>query len=292
MQGCPAGDFVVMGYKKVRVGFLTLATLISVWMSQVHAQTTTLPTIEREPSNCLAIAQNLPKATYVNLTLAQTQVPRGSVSITYVGHSTFWVESPGGVTIATDYAGWRMSHGVPRIATMNKAHETHYTDSPDPAIEHVLRGWNPQGGRATHNLEVGDVLIRNVTTDIRGWQGAEKDANSIFIFEISGLCLGHLGHLHHELGAGHVGWIGRLDVVMVPVDGSHTLPMQNMAEVIKTLRAQIILPMHAFGDYSLSAFVAALSKDFATSRSETSTISVSADNLPSRPTIIVLKPTP
>jgi L-ascorbate metabolism protein UlaG (beta-lactamase superfamily) len=127
----------------------------------------------------------------------------------------------------------------------------------------VLRGWNPEGGRASHNVEIGDVLVRNVTTDIRAWGVPEKDANSIFIFEISGLCIGHLGHLHHELGAQHVGWIGRLDVVMVPVDGSYTLPTANMVDVIKTLRARVVLPMHAFGDYSLQQFVASLSKDFA-----------------------------
>jgi hypothetical protein len=28
---------------------------------------------------------------------------------------------------------------------MNRAHSSHYTDFPDPAIKHVLRGWNPEG---------------------------------------------------------------------------------------------------------------------------------------------------
>jgi L-ascorbate metabolism protein UlaG (beta-lactamase superfamily) len=280
--------------------FLVFGLVLALWVTTsagaqsgaILTQLQNAASVAREPSNCLAIAQDLPEARYVNLTKAQTGVPQGSVRITYVGHSTFWIESPGGVTIATDYAGWRMSHGVPRVATMNKAHETHYTDAPDVAIEHVLRGWNPDGGRAVHNVEIGDVLVRNVTTDIRAWQAAEKDANSIFIFEISGLCIGHLGHLHHELGAGHVGWIGRLDVVMVPVDGSWTLPVDKMADVIKTLKAQVILPMHAFGDYSLSQFSGALAKDFEIRRGETSSISISTDNLPSRPTVIILKPQP
>jgi len=245
---------------------------------------------ERPPSNCLAIAEALPRATYVNLTPVQGGVPVGTVRIEYVGHSTFWIESPGGVTIATDFAGWTGNRGTPRVVTMNKAHETHYTDNPDPAIEHVLRGWNPEGGAAQHNVEIGDVLIRNVTTDIRAWGVPEKDGNSIFIFEVSGLCIGHLGHLHHELGAAHVGWIGRLDVVMVPVDGSYTLPTENMVEVIKMLRARVVLPMHAFGEWSLNRFVSALSKDFAVRRGEMSSLSLSLDTLPATPTVIVLDP--
>ncbi len=244
----------------------------------------------RVPSNCLAIAHNLPRARFVNLTNVQSEPDAGNVRISFVGHSTFWIESPGGVTIATDYAGWTGRRGIPRVVTMNKAHETHYTDSPDPAIEHVLRGWNPEGGRSSHNLEVGDVLIRNVTTDIRGWAAPEKDANSIFIFEIAGLCIGHLGHLHHELGAGHLGWIGRLDVVMVPVDGSWTLPIDKMAGVIKQLRSRVILPMHAFGDYSLSQFVANLSSDFAIRREQQRSITLSTSNLPAKPTVMVLEP--
>ncbi len=246
--------------------------------------------VARAPSNCLAIAESLPKARLVSLQRVQGKPLSGSVRISFVGHSTFWIESPGGVTIATDYAGWTGRRGIPRVVTMNKAHETHYTDNPDPAIEHVLRGWNPEGGRSNHNLEVGDVLIRNVTTDIRGWQAPEKDANSIFIFEISGLCIGHLGHLHHELGAGHLGWIGRLDVVMVPVDGSWTLPIDKMAGVIKQLRSRVILPMHAFGDYSLSQFVANLSGDFAIRREQAQSITLSTGNLPAKPTVIVLEP--
>ena len=80
---------------------------------------------------------------------------------------------------------------------MNKAHRTHYTDFPDPGIEYVLRGWNPDGGPAKHALVVDDVYIRNVTTDIRSWAARlERDGNSIFIFEVAGLCIGHLGHLH------------------------------------------------------------------------------------------------
>lgn len=246
--------------------------------------------VARAPSNCLAIAQSLPGARFVSLTQAQSKPATTDVRISYISHSTFWIESPGGVTIATDYAGWTGRRGIPRVVTMNKAHETHFTDSPDPAIEHVLRGWNPEGGRSNHNLEVGDVLIRNVTTDIRGWAAPEKDANSIFIFEISGLCIGHLGHLHHELGAGHLGWIGRLDVVMVPVDGSWTLPIDKMAGVIKQLRSRVILPMHAFGDYSLSQFVAKLSSDFAIRREQGRSITLSTDNLPGKPTVIVLEP--
>ena len=49
---------------------------------------------ETPPSKCVAIAQALPSATYANFTPAQVFVD-GDVTITYAGHSTYIIETPG-----------------------------------------------------------------------------------------------------------------------------------------------------------------------------------------------------
>ncbi len=211
------------------------------------------------------------------------------VRLTFVGHSTFVIETPEGIRIATDYAGSAGPGALPDVVTMNHAHFSHYTDFPDPAISHVLRGWNPNGGAANHDLKVADVRIRNVPTDIRHWSGTrEVDGNSIFIFEVAGLCIGHLGHLHHKLSPQHIGWIGRLDVVMVPVDGTYTMKQQAMVDVLKALRSRIILPMHYFGPFTLRQFVAELDKSFDVQTRQSPVLVVSAKSLPREPTVIVL----
>jgi L-ascorbate metabolism protein UlaG (beta-lactamase superfamily) len=238
-----------------------------------------------QTSRCQAIADAAPplhRAAFVPAALEADQV-----SVTFVGHSTFLIESPGAVTIATDYAGY--SGGVvPMAVTMNHAHTTHYTDNPDPQIKHVLRGWNPEGGPAQHNLDIGDVKIRNVTTDIRRWGTVEPDGNSIFIFEVANLCIGHLGHLHHELGPEHIGWIGRLDIVMVPVDGSYTMAQSSMINVLKLLRTRLILPMHYFGPTTLARFVDGMRGEFEVEVSPTNNIVVSEATLPDAPKVLVL----
>ena len=72
------------------------------------------------------------------------------------------------------FSGVYGANPLPRVVTMNKAHRTHYSDFPDPGIEYVLRGWNPDGGPARHALVVDDVYIRNVPTDIRNWRRARR----------------------------------------------------------------------------------------------------------------------
>ena len=176
------------------------------------------------------------------------------------------------------------------VVTMNRAHYTHYTSAPDPAISHVLRGWGEDGKPARHRLRVGDVYIRNVTTDIRSSEeiGRLEDGNSIFIFEVAGLCIGHLGHLHHELTASQRAKIGRLDIVFVPVDGGYTMAQSAMIQVLQDLRASIVIPMHAFGPHTLERFVAGMKGSFRIEYAIDPTVTVSLRTLPDTPEVLVM----
>jgi L-ascorbate metabolism protein UlaG (beta-lactamase superfamily) len=211
------------------------------------------------------------------------------VSITYLGHSTFLIESPKGIRIATDFTGYYGNGGLPTVVTMNHAHTSHYTENPDPGIKHVLRGWNPKGGYAHHDLQIKDVHIRSIPTNIRTWSGGtEQWGNSIFIFEVANLCIAHLGHLHHELTLQQLGQVGQLDVVMVPVDGTMTLDHDGMVKVMKKLRPRLIIPMHFFYDGSLQAFMARLGKDFDARHHDKPTIILSQATMPKRPLVLAL----
>lgn len=241
-------------------------------------------------SRCIAFAERetgIVPAAYTPA--AERSLAAGEVEVDYVTHSTFRLRTPAGAVAATDYAGFAGEGRAPDIATMNHAHETHYTDFPDPAIRHVLRGWNPEGGPAVHHLHVADLMVRNVSTDIRGWSGTvEPDGNSIFIFEVADLCIGHLGHLHHKPTPEQFARIGRLDVVFAAVDGGLTLDIATMIEVLKELQASLVIPMHFFGGSSLDAFLIGMSDDFAVRISNEPTAILSLDKLPRRPTVLVL----
>src|SRR5919109_364150 len=176
------------------------------------------------------------------------------VRITYVGHSTFLIESPQLVRIATDYNDYVRPPLLPDIITMNHAHTTHFTDLPDPAIKHVLRGWGPTPDQpARYDITVKDVRVRNVPTNIRDWRGGtERHGNSIFIFETANMCI---AHLRHTLTQQQLDEIGRVDVVLVPVDGSYTLDLEGMMEVLQALKAPLMIPMHYFSTYTLRRFL-------------------------------------
>jgi hypothetical protein len=59
-----------------------------------------------------------------------------------------------------------------------------------------------------------------------------------------------------------LGWIGQLDIVMVPVDGGYTMDQAAMVETLNVLKARLILPMHYFGQSTLARFLSALDESF------------------------------
>jgi L-ascorbate metabolism protein UlaG (beta-lactamase superfamily) len=243
-------------------------------------------------SECLAMAQTPPRAMPVSL--RRLTAKADEVTITYAGHSTYYIDTPAGVRIATDFSGAYTTGRLPDVVTMNRAHSTHYTLFPDPRISHVLHGWNDDGSPARINERIGDVLIRNVATDIRRYfmddSSGEmiKDGNSIFIFEVAGLCIGHLGHLHHKLDDSHFAAIGRLDIVMVPIDGAYTMSLNGVSEITRRLRASVVLPMHRFAT-PLDEFMRRIGQQFEIDERTERSLTISRDSLPSAPTVIILR---
>lgn len=270
-----------MGFKS-----LWMALAIAITGSAAFAQDT------RRPSHCLAIADATPGMAYIQKASWTAPVEQYSVRINYVAHATFLLQTPGGLNVATDFTGFLGNTALlPDVVTMNHAHDTHWTANPDPAIPHVLPGWGPFGEGIDHHVDLGEMLVRNVSTDIRSQFGGQEDnGNSIFIFEVEGLCIGHLGHLHHEPNDEQYAAIGRLDVVMVPVDGGYTLPREMMVRIVDRLRSSVVIPMHWFSGFALEAFLEEVQDSFVIDRRDSSFLEVSLRDLPSRPTVVVLRP--
>lgn len=273
----------------MRRSFFAAAVVVTATVALAQSPT---PMIEQAedpvPSQCIAMAKAMPDVIYANLTPAGSTSTKGEVTITYAGHSTYLIDTPGGVRIATDFSGRFGADPLPEIVTMNHAHSSHFTMMPDPAIQHVLPGWSEAGEPARHRLVVDDVYIRNVPTDIRRWDGGmEQEGNSIFIFEVAGLCIGHLGHLHHDLTDAHYAAIGRLDVLMTPVDGGMTQSLTNMSTIAKRLYSSVILPMHRHST-PIGEFIGLMGPGFATDFRSERSLTVSLGTLPRQPTIVVL----
>jgi L-ascorbate metabolism protein UlaG (beta-lactamase superfamily) len=236
-------------------------------------------------AGCFAVvAGTAPAVTPVAHSLAAA----GEVELAFLGHASFLIETPGGVSIVTDYNGFNRPGFIPDIVTMNHAHPTHYTEFPDPGIKFVLRGWDSGNGIAHHDLRYGDVRIRNVPTNIRDGAGTEFAGNSIFVFEAAELCIAHLGHLHHTLTREHLAALGQVDVLLAPIDGAMTMSQTDMIEVIEQIKPPLVIPMHYFGPNVLQRFLARTGDRYPVHINPSPQVTLARAKLPKSTEILVL----
>jgi L-ascorbate metabolism protein UlaG (beta-lactamase superfamily) len=212
-----------------------------------------------------------------------------TVRITFIGHASFLIETPEHVRAVTDYSGEFGPVDPPDLVTMNHAHSSHYTLDPDPRIGIVLHGWQEGPKPPNHDVTLRDLRVTNLPTNIRDWNGGtEINGNSIFIFETAGLCIAHLGHLHHLLEPADLDALGHIDVLMVMVDGAYSMGQADARTVIEQIHPRIVLPMHYFTASNLVRFLDMMRDTYAIDVRHEPTIDVSRMTLPDRPTVVAL----
>jgi L-ascorbate metabolism protein UlaG (beta-lactamase superfamily) len=75
---------------------------------------------------------------------------------------------------------------------------------------------------------------------------------------------------------------------MVPVDGSYTLDLEGMIEVLKALKAPLMIPMHYFSAYTLDRFLSRVRQDWEVEISDVPSVVVSKTTLPQKSKLLVL----
>jgi L-ascorbate metabolism protein UlaG (beta-lactamase superfamily) len=212
-----------------------------------------------------------------------------TVTISFLGHASFLIETPNHVRVVTDYSGVYTPAEPPDLVTMNHAHPSHYTLHPDPRIGIVLHGWQEGPKPPSYDVTLRDLRVTNLATNIRDWNGGtEINGNSIFIFETAGLCIAHLGHLQHLLEPADLDALGHIDIMMIAVDGAYTIGQADARTVIEQLHPRVVLPMHYFTRDNLARFLDMMRETHAIEVRPEPTLEISRATLPDRPTVIAL----
>ena len=268
-----------------------IAVLTGVLMGLGFAAATVVPVL----ASCAGMAQAPMRMTHPYFTRAAAgdavaKVPVHHLRITFIGHSTFQIETPEGARILTDYNDYVPGGQLPHIVTMNNSHDTHFSYAPDKRILHVLRGWDPKGGVAKHNLKFRDVRVRNVATNLaeRG-DGTLTNGNSMFVFEAVGLCAVHISHLHHYLSKNQLSSLGLIDIAFAPIDGMWTMSHDELFRVLGDIKARLVIPMHFGSMGGVEAFIARAQDRWKIRKHDSDSILLSLRNMPKTPEVLFLQ---
>ncbi len=160
---------------------------------------------------------------------------------TYLGHASFLLESDDGVRIVTDpYPQSVMAHPVVNCDIVTLSH--HHFDHCD--LTQI--GGTPMICEELAPVTVGSVRLYGIESFHDEVQGQKRGMNTIFVFEMDGKRLAHLGDLGHTLSGEQLKAIGPLDVLFVPVGGTFTLDPEGAVRVVRQLNPKEVVPMHFF----------------------------------------------
>lgn len=162
------------------------------------------------------------------------------MKITWLGHSSFLLENSKGLKLLTDpfddTIGYKVYEGNADIVTISHHHFDHnYTAKikNNPKIIDAV-GFNDTLG----------VKITGIPSYHDKIKGAKRGQNIIFIFEMDGFRLCHLGDLGHTLSKDDISKIGNIDVLFIPVGGNFTIDGKEAGEIAKNIHSHIVIPMH------------------------------------------------
>ena len=162
--------------------------------------------------------------------------------IKWYGHSCFLLSTDGGTRVLTDpcapETGYRLADIEADVVTCSHGHYDHNYVA---AVRGAPQVVDTAGG---HVLGAGGGSITGVPTWHDGDGGAKRGANLVFILEVDGLRVVHLGDLGHVPDAAQAAAIGRPDVLFLPVGGTYTIDAAGAAQTAALLRPRRIVPMH------------------------------------------------
>lgn len=161
------------------------------------------------------------------------------MTISYLGHASFLLETKDGTRILTDpYPQSVLPHPVAAadVVTLSHDHFDHSDTTQVLGPFQVVKGQEP-------------VTYREVTItccpcfhDPEG--GRLRGENRAYIFRAEGLKIVHLGDLGEAPSPALLQAAAGADVLFVPVGGTFTLTGEQAAEAVKALRPKLAVPMH------------------------------------------------
>jgi L-ascorbate metabolism protein UlaG (beta-lactamase superfamily) len=92
--------------------------------------------------------------------------------------------------------------------------------------------------------EVSGILVTGVKSYHDAARGAERGKNVVFIVEVEGIRVCHLGDIGHVPTADEVEEIGNIHILLAPVGGATTVDAAQAAEIATLLEPKIVVPMH------------------------------------------------
>ena len=153
------------------------------------------------------------------------------IEITYLGRNCFRLKGRDG-TVITDPcppdSGFTLGKQTAEVVTLSRKDDPGYSWA-----EGV--GGSPMVLDAPGEYEIGGILVTGIAT-----KGADGSRNVVFVSEIDGIRVAHLG----LMATAAIDDLKNVDVLLLPVGGSNALAPNLAADLMTKIEPRIAIPMN------------------------------------------------
>ncbi len=161
------------------------------------------------------------------------------MEIDWFGHACFRLRGRDGVVITDPYSKEiGLSFARPRGDIVTVSHE-----HPGHAYAQGVKG-DPKVITGPGEYEIKNIFVSGIRTAHDKKNGKERGANTVYVFEMDGLTICHLGDLGHVPVQAQTEAFGNVNILLIPVGGVSTIHAGDAAEIVGQLEPQIVIPMH------------------------------------------------
>lgn len=209
------------------------------------------------------------------------------MEIDWFGHACFRLHGREATVIADPYSKEiGLSFPRPRGDIVTISH-----DHPGHRFAQGVKG-DPKVIQGPGEYEIKNVFITGVPTSHDKKGGKDRGKNTVYVFDMDGLTICHLGDLGHVPTQPQAEALGNVNVLLVPVGGVSTINAGEAAEIVSMLEPQVVIPMH-FAHPNLAFKLDTSAKFFKEMGLKPSaavpSLKVTKDSLPSETQVVLLE---
>ncbi len=162
------------------------------------------------------------------------------MEITYLGHSSFRIKGKDNFLVTDPFEDAAVGFQFPKVEAdiVTVSH-----DHPDHNAVKKVSG-NPFVIAGPGEYEIKGVSVFGIGSFHDAKKGKERGPNTIYLIEMDGVRICHLGDLGESLSDKQLEEINGVDILMVPVGGVWTISPEQALAVVAAIEPNVILPMH------------------------------------------------
>ena len=162
------------------------------------------------------------------------------MEIKYLGHASFQAKGKNAKLIFDPFdpsiVGLPFKKIEADIVCVSHSHHDHDFLSAVEGTPYVVKG--------PGKYEIKGVKISGIPSFHDDESGSKRGHNTIYVVEMDGIFLCHLGDLGHKLTDKQLSSIKGVDVLFIPIGGFYTIDPKMAVEVVAQIEPKIVVPMH------------------------------------------------